>query len=94
MRGFGRACSSAGEHYVDIVGVTGSIPVASTIFPQGIASVEETALARSKTPVCYTSSVWGDPVDQQRWKGSLSFDGLLQQQLVLQGAFGRRARLH
>jgi short subunit dehydrogenase-like uncharacterized protein len=29
MRG---ACSSAGEHYVDIVGVTGSIPVTPTIF--------------------------------------------------------------
>jgi hypothetical protein len=28
-----RARSSAGEHYVDIVGVTGSIPVAPTIFP-------------------------------------------------------------
>ena len=28
MRG---ACSSAGEHYVDIVGVTGSIPVTPTI---------------------------------------------------------------
>ena len=27
-----RACSSAGEHYVDIVGVTGSIPVTPTIF--------------------------------------------------------------
>ncbi len=27
-----RARSSAGEHYVDIVGVTGSIPVAPTIF--------------------------------------------------------------
>jgi hypothetical protein len=27
------ACSSAGEHYVDIVGVTGSIPVTPTIFP-------------------------------------------------------------
>jgi hypothetical protein len=26
-----RARSSAGEHYVDIVGVTGSIPVAPTI---------------------------------------------------------------
>lgn len=26
------ACSSAGEHYVDIVGVTGSIPVTPTIF--------------------------------------------------------------
>ncbi len=25
------ACSSAGEHYVDIVGVTGSIPVTPTI---------------------------------------------------------------
>jgi hypothetical protein len=31
MRGFGWACSSAGEHYVDIVGVTGSIPVTPTI---------------------------------------------------------------
>ena len=27
------ACSSAGEHYVDIVGVTGSIPVTPTISP-------------------------------------------------------------
>jgi hypothetical protein len=27
----GWACSSAGEHYVDIVGVTGSIPVTPTI---------------------------------------------------------------
>ncbi|CBI76531.1 protein of unknown function [Bartonella clarridgeiae 73] len=26
------ACSSAGEHYVDIVGVTGSIPVTPTGF--------------------------------------------------------------
>ena len=41
--------------FVDIEGVTGSIPVASTILPQHIASVEETALGRSKTPVCYTS---------------------------------------
>ena len=32
MRLIGWACSSAGEHYVDIVGVTGSIPVAPTIF--------------------------------------------------------------
>ena len=31
MRGVGWACSSAGEHYVDIVGVTGSIPVTPTI---------------------------------------------------------------
>jgi hypothetical protein len=31
MRGFEWACSSAGEHYVDIVGVTGSIPVTPTI---------------------------------------------------------------
>ncbi|VUX47329.1 hypothetical protein DF3PA_420008 [Candidatus Defluviicoccus seviourii] len=30
IRGQGRARSSAGEHYVDIVGVTGSIPVAPT----------------------------------------------------------------
>ena len=29
--GFGRAVSSAVEHYVDIVGVTGSIPVSPTI---------------------------------------------------------------
>src|SRR5437899_11583637 len=29
-----RARSSAGEHYVDIVGVTGSIPVAPTIYFQ------------------------------------------------------------
>src|SRR5690606_12249693 len=29
-----RACSSAGEHYVDIVGVTGSIPVTPTIPPR------------------------------------------------------------
>ena len=28
-----RTCSSAGEHLVDIEGVTGSIPVASTISP-------------------------------------------------------------
>ena len=27
-----RSVSSAGEHHVDIVGVTGSIPVRSTIF--------------------------------------------------------------
>ena len=45
---------SAGEHLVDIEGVTGSIPVASTILPQHIASVEETAFGRSKTPVCYS----------------------------------------
>jgi hypothetical protein len=31
-----RARSSAGEHYVDIVGVTGSIPVAPTIFCKGL----------------------------------------------------------
>ena len=29
----GRAISSAGEHYIDIVGVTGSIPVSPTIAP-------------------------------------------------------------
>ena len=29
------ACSSAGEHYVDIVGVTGSIPVTPTISSSG-----------------------------------------------------------
>src|ERR1700730_14961883 len=34
-----RARSSAGEHYVDIVGVTGSIPVAPTI-PVSLLSVE------------------------------------------------------
>ena len=28
----GWAISSAGEHYIDIVGVTGSIPVSPTIF--------------------------------------------------------------
>ena len=28
------ACSSAGEHYVDIVGVAGSIPAAPTIEPR------------------------------------------------------------
>ena len=37
------ARSSAGEHYVDIVGVTGSIPVAPTILkarnPQGFAGL-------------------------------------------------------
>jgi DNA-binding XRE family transcriptional regulator len=32
LRPLVRARSSAGEHYVDIVGVTGSIPVAPTIF--------------------------------------------------------------
>ena len=31
MRPIGWAYSSAGEHYVDIVGVTGSIPVTPTI---------------------------------------------------------------
>ena len=31
-----RARSSAGEHYVDIVGVTGSIPVAPTIISKGL----------------------------------------------------------
>ena len=31
------------------------VPVASTIPSQDIQSVEETALGRSKTPVCYTS---------------------------------------
>src|SRR6516165_20101 len=31
-----RARSSAGEHYVDIVGVTGSIPVAPTSFFKGL----------------------------------------------------------
>ena len=31
-----RARSSAGEHYVDIVGVTGSIPVAPTILYRGL----------------------------------------------------------
>ena len=31
MRGFGWACSSAGEHCIDIAGVTGSIPVTPTI---------------------------------------------------------------
>jgi hypothetical protein len=31
-----RARSSAGEHYVDIVGVTGSIPVAPTIYCKGL----------------------------------------------------------
>ena len=30
-----RARSSAGEHYLDMVGVTGSIPVAPTIQSQG-----------------------------------------------------------
>jgi hypothetical protein len=31
-----RARSSAGEHYLDMVGVTGSIPVAPTIFFNGL----------------------------------------------------------
>ncbi len=34
------------------------VPVASTIPSQDTASVEETALGRSKTPVCYTSTFW------------------------------------
>ena len=55
------ACSSAGEHYVDIVGVTGSIPVASTIPFQDIHSVEETALGRSNTRVCYSGLLPNPP---------------------------------
>ena len=38
-----RARSSAGEHYVDIVGVTGSIPVAPTIILKTLS--DRTALA-------------------------------------------------
>jgi hypothetical protein len=39
-----RARSSAGEHYVDIVGVTGSIPVAPTIeFQKKITMVSQVA---------------------------------------------------
>ncbi len=34
-----RARSSAGEHYVDIVGVTGSIPVAPTMGPKGFLDI-------------------------------------------------------
>src|SRR6516165_987355 len=40
-----RARSSAGEHYVDIVGVTGSIPVAPTITPLRTKENSITALA-------------------------------------------------
>src|SRR4249920_1758256 len=38
-----RAVSSAGEHYVDIVGVTGSIPVPPTIFSLGTPPYFSTA---------------------------------------------------
>ena len=38
-----RACSSAGEHFVDIEGVTGSIPVTPTIIAQ-IKSVTRSSL--------------------------------------------------
>lgn len=34
-----RARSSAGEHYLDMVGVTGSIPVVPTIFFKGLAAL-------------------------------------------------------
>eukprot|EP01037_Dinobryon_pediforme_P018220 gene18221-18473_t len=37
--------SSAGEHLVDIEGVTGSIPVASTIFPARFFEVDVEAIA-------------------------------------------------
>ena len=38
-----RTRSSAVEHYVDIVGVTGSIPVVSTIKINGLAEIGETS---------------------------------------------------
>src|SRR5690554_6627464 len=43
MRDVGWACSSAGEHYVDIVGVTGSIPVTPTIQLQRFQALKESA---------------------------------------------------
>src|SRR4029077_13050050 len=36
-----RARSSAGEHYLDMVGVTGSIPVAPTISFNGLAGISD-----------------------------------------------------
>lgn len=39
------------------------VPVASTIPPQDIQSVEQTALGRSKTPVCYTSLLHQQPLE-------------------------------
>lgn len=47
----GWAYSSAGEHYVDIVGVTGSIPVTPTILFQGLS---ETSLS----PLSFRARAW------------------------------------
>jgi hypothetical protein len=40
-----RARSSAEEHYLDMVGVTGSIPVAPTIPNQTVSSIKLAAMA-------------------------------------------------
>src|SRR4051812_8358176 len=58
----GRARSSAGEHYVDIVGVTGSIPVAPTIpgivvFLGEFPLLIKTRSVNGRTPLGETSRV-------------------------------------
>jgi hypothetical protein len=42
-----RARSSAGEHYLDMVGVTGSIPVAPTISFNGLAGISDFLIGSS-----------------------------------------------
>ena len=49
----GWACSSAGEHYVDIVGVTGSIPVTPTIQPlDSVATARRPSSSKLRKPRC------------------------------------------
>jgi hypothetical protein len=59
------ACSSAGEHYVDIVGVTGSIPVTPTIsFSGKLVSVEALATSRGIAGLVVAHTL-------RRWRAAL-----------------------
>ena len=64
-----RARSSAVEHYLDTVGVTGSIPVAPTIFQQASSLLARTRCALHFTAVCSGGS-FSDP-----WGITVAADG-------------------
>ena len=51
-------CSSAGEHFVDIEGVTGSIPVTPTIFLQEIFAAERQSWRFFAFRLVYLEFLW------------------------------------
>ena len=59
-----RARSSAGEHYVDIVGVTGSIPVAPTIYFNGLGRIRAIHKCSGKPEVSSRMHVEGGKLRQ------------------------------